>query len=552
MVKLLGKISKIWNFFRNPSVIIFSVVIIFIYGVYLFSYNRIAGDAASHLLLAVSPILKIGVPYKDFWEIKPPVWPFILYLWTSVFGFKILSIRILNLIVAALVVIIGRLIYKKVLITPVFEMVFIFTMVVTFSPILYSYMFLPTELLGLLLSMFALVSLMFFKNDFNKFYWSGFLFLAASQTKEPFTFCVLAVMPVLLETLLKRGFGSFIKNTSQFLLGIISGVLILYLYLSSFGSVNAYMQVFQYKQRFFRFTYEKLVQNFMPGFSAAERTFTEFSYGLLFISILAILMFLLANKFRKNLKFNSKLQRLESAPLIVLDKDSLNKYVVLLYAIGSFLGFGLGGSYGQHYLIQIVFPFYLLLGVILSYIFREVSFLAAKPKIYLIPAIVIFLFSILITLPKRQYFLSFLPYATTNRNFVMNDDIAGFERRMAELTTEDQCVLSVYGWGASENYLYSERRPCTRFFLANIVKEGWQNNEYAQSILNNPPAAIYYRTNASDMDVGKFESEVIDISNIIKNCYVEDTVENVIYIPKIKNDDEGLKRCIKSSSGIEG
>ncbi len=546
----MGKVSKIWNFIRKPSVIVISVAVILLYGIYLFSFDRIAGDAASHLLLAVSPILKIGVPYRDFWEIKPPVWPLMLYLWSSVFGFKIVSIRIINLIVAGLVAIMSKLIYKKIFPTPVYEMVFVFTIIVTLSPILYSYIFLPTELLGLLLSLLALVSLVFFKGDFNKFYFSGLLFLAASQTKEPFTLTVIAILPVLLETLLKHGFVRLTKNISQFLLGLISGVIVLYLYLSSFGSVNAYIQVFQYKQRFFRFTYEKLVENFMPGFSAAERTFTEFSYGLLFISVLAIIMFLLANKFRKNLKFNSKLQRLESTPLVVLDKNNLNNYVVLLYAVGSFLGFGLGGSYGQHYLIQVVFPFYILYGLIVSYIFKEVLFLFTKPKRYLIPAIVIFVISIFIIIPKRQYFFSFIPYMIANRNFVMADNVTGFETRMTELTAKDQCVLSVYGWGASENYLYSKRRPCTRFFLANIVKEGWQNNEYAQSILDNPPAAIYYRTNASDMDVGKFESEVINISNIIKNCYVKDTVENVIFIPKMKNNDD-LKNCVKASSGVD-
>jgi hypothetical protein len=90
------------------------------------------------------------------------------------------------------------------------------------------------------------------------------------------------------------------------------------------------------------------------------------------------------------------------------------------------------------------------------------------------------------------------------------------------------------------------RRPCTRFFLANIVTQDWQKKEYAKDIMENPPAVIYYRTGGADMNIQKFESEVINISKIIKNCYIKDSIEEVIYIPKTKNVEE-LKNCIRTS-----
>jgi hypothetical protein len=534
---------KMWYVVRKPFLLVFSLAIIFLFGVYLFSLNRVAGDAASHLLLAVSPILKIGSPYKDFWEIKPPVWPLILYLWSNLFGFGILSIRIINIIVAAIVVFLTWLVYKKVFPTPVFEIIFFFTIIIVLSPILHTFL-LPTEFLGLALSMGALLVLIGSKKDFPKFYFSGILFFIASQTKEPFMFTVLAVLPVFFESLLKKGFRGLVGNITQFLLGIFTCFAGIYIYLAGLGSVGAYIEIFKYKQIFFPFTFERLSSNFLPGFYAAERTFTEFSHGFSLLIILAVFVFYLVNKFKKTLIFKQSGSRLTLKSVIVSDPEKIIKYSVLFYAIGSFLGFGLGGSFSTHYLIQVVIPFYIIYGFLFSYLFNNASYLFKKSKLYFYAVLVLIGFSVVILMPKRPYFSRYLPKTT---NFSMTDNISGLERRITELTTKDQCVLSVYGWGVSENYLYSERRPCTRFFLANIVREDWQKKEYAKDIMENPPTIIAYQTSGADMNIQKFESEVINISKIIKNCYVQDTVENTIFIPKTKNIG-GLQNCVKANS----
>ena len=534
---------KMWYVVRKPFVIVASAIILFLFGVYLFSQTRLAGDAASHLLLAVSPILKIGSPYKDFWEIKPPVWPLIVYLWSNLFGFGIFSIRIINIIIAALVTFVSYFIYKKVFPTLVFEMIFLFTIIILLSPIINSFI-LPTELLGLLFSISALLVLVSLRKDFPKFYFSGLLFFSASQTKEPFTFTVLAVLPIFFESLLKKGFRGLVGNIMQFLLGIFTGFAGIYIYLAGLGSVGAYIEIFKYKQIFFPFTFERLSSNFLPGFYAAERTFTEFSHGFSLLIILAVFAFYVVNKFKKTLIFSQSGSQLTLKSVNVTDPEKIIKYSVLFYAIGSFLGFGLGGSFGSHYLIQVVIPFYIIYGLIVSYLFSNVLFLFNKSKLYFYIVLILLGFSTLIIMPKRQYLSSYLPKTA---NFSMTDNISSLERRITELTTKDQCVLSVYGWGVGENYLNSERRPCTRFFLANIVLQDWQKKEYAKDIIENPPAVIAYRTSGADLDVTKFESEVINISKIIKNCYVQDTVENTIFIPKARNVTN-LKNCINDNS----
>lgn len=534
--------GKVWNSVKKPLVLVVSVVILFLFGITIFLQNRIAGDGASHLLLAVSPLLKMGSPYKDIWEIKPPVLPLVLFLWSSLFGFGILSMRIVTILIASLVVFVSYHVYKKIFLTPIFEIVFCSTIIIVLSPILN--FLLSTELLGLLISLGALLALIGFKKDFPRFYLSGLLFFAASQTKEPFSLTVLAVLPFFFGAFLKNGFRRVVINLTQFLLGILTCFMGIYIYLASLGSVKAYLEVFKFKQTFYPFKFDILTQNFLPGLYTTEITFTEFSRAFSILLILAALSFYLINKYKKTLNFNLRNSQLIMNPIVVLDPEKTIKYSIFFYALGSFLGFGLGRSYGSHYLIQVVVPFYMMGGLVIDYLFKNVTFLFGKSKPYFYIALIFMVFSLIVIAPKRQYFSSYLPKVT---NFSMTDQILGFERRITELTTKDQCVLSVYGWGVGENYLYSMRKPCTRFFLANIVTQDWQKNEYRKDILENPPALIVYQTAGADMNIQKFESGVINICKIKDNCYIRDSIDSILFLPK-SQDIESLKKCIKDNS----
>jgi hypothetical protein len=512
-------------------------------GIYLFSQPRLAGDVASHLLLAVSPILKIGSPYKDFWEIKPPVWPIMLYFWSRLFGFSILSIRIINVIVAALVALVTWHVYKRIFRFPVLELIYCFSIVIVLSPILNSIIF-PTELLALLLSLSALLSLIGFRNDFPKFYLSGLLFFAASQTKEPFTFTILSVVPVFIVLLIQRGLRATFKNAALFLLGVLTSFIGIYIYLARLGSVGSYVEVFKFKQAYFPFSLERFSQYFYPGFYRAAITFTEYPRSLFILIAFALISFYLVNRFKKTLGLDKNNLVLSMKSVVIADSAKIQKYSALFYAIGSFVGFALGATFGSHYLIQVVVPFYVITGLIYSYLFNSTLFLIRKSKLYFCLMLFMVIFSTVMLMPKRPYLSS---YIHEEVNFILTDNVYGFERRITELTAKDQCVLSVYGWGTSESYLYSERRPCTRFFLANIVLLDWQKREYAKEIIENIPAVITYQIVGADMDVEKFESEAINVSKIVKNCYKQDSKEKILYVPKI-NDVEILRDCIKTNA----
>jgi len=543
MDRLIIKTSNIWVNVRKPLLLLFFIIISIFFSIYILSIPRIAGDAASHLLLAVSPILKIGSPYRDIWEIKPPVWPLVMYLWSSVFGFGILSLKIANIAFGIGVLFISRKIYKTVFQTPVFEIIFIFSMVVVLSPIFHTFL-IPTEILGLFLSIAALLIIIKTNNEFNKFYFSGLLFFAASQTKEPYSFTMLAVLPFLFESLLSGGILKLIRNILQLLMGVFTGFIIIYFYLICFGSVDAYIEIFKYKEVVYKFTLEKLFLSSLTGFQVIERTYSEFSSGFFIVIIMVVFSFLLINIYKKTIRLNSKRTRLIFKPIDIVKHNKIQKCSVLFYSIGSILGFGIGGSFGSHYLIQVAIPYYFIGGLMISYLFDNVSTSFGKSKLRFLTTLIIFIISLIVITPKRQYFSSYIQEKYT---LYLSDTVNSYVRRVSDLTIKDQCILNVYGWGSSEDYFYSKRKPCTRFFLPNIVTQAWQKSEYAKAIKDNPPSVIIYRVAGADMDVPKFESEVINIKKIIENCYIQDYIESSIYIRKT-NNFEILKKCIIDSS----
>ena len=140
----------------------------------------------------------------------------------------------------------------------------------------------------------------------------------------------------------------------MFLFGIISGVTILLTYLISTNSLKAYSQIFQYKEVFYPFSIDRMFRNVGTAITATNNTFIEFSRGLLLLILLAFLIFVLTNKFKRTATYNLKREKLTLKSIAIIDKGNLPKYVVAFYAMGSFLGFGLGGAFGSHYLIQAV------------------------------------------------------------------------------------------------------------------------------------------------------------------------------------------------------
>jgi hypothetical protein len=111
-------------------------------------------------------------------------------------------------------------------------------------------------------------------------------------------------------------------------------------------------------------------------------------------------------------------------------------------------------------------------------------------------------------------------------------------------------LLSVYGWDAGAYYHYSKRDPCTRFFLSPLVDKSpslWKL--YKNEIYSNPPRSIVYLTDGSDIDVARFEANVLNWKSILAGCYQSD--QKGAYVPKLENTSPHLlESCLRKFSKV--
>ena len=75
-----------------------------------------------------------------------------------------------------------------------------------------------------------------------------------------------------------------------------------------------------------------------------------------------------------------------------------------------------------------------------------------------------------------------------------------------------RCSINVYGWGSGGFYLYSKSKPCTNYFLPNLVTSDQMAIDYRKDIEQNPPRVIKYGCldylTCSDLDTNEFETNV--------------------------------------------
>jgi hypothetical protein len=86
-----------------------------------------------------------------------------------------------------------------------------------------------------------------------------------------------------------------------------------------------------------------------------------------------------------------------------------------------------------------------------------------------------------------------------------------------------QCTVNVYGWDSGSFYLYSKSKPCTKYFLPNLVVSDQMAIEYRKDIEQNPPRVINYGCldylTCSDLDIIEFEIVVFPYAKVISSCY---------------------------------
>ncbi len=129
--------------------------------------NLLTGDGASDVISAISYHYGLGVPYKDYWDYRPPGFIMLVDFWVRIFGFKIFTFKLLELLfrfgIGLEICFLARIIFSP------FQafVVACLTNFVFFSPGFGTMML--AEPYGLFFSLLGLLILLFVKN-FNRRY----------------------------------------------------------------------------------------------------------------------------------------------------------------------------------------------------------------------------------------------------------------------------------------------------------------------------------------------------------------------------------------------
>lgn len=526
--------------------------------------NFVGSDGASIVLSAISHNFGLGAPYKDYWGYYPPGFMMLIDFWVRIFELKIFSFKLLEILIRLGVGLEICLLARRIF--PSFQalVVSLFTCFVFFSPIFGTLML--AEPYGLFFSLLGLLILLSVKNLEQKFIFSSAFFFLSGQMKDPFVFSVLSYVPLVFCPLFVRDYRSFFKSIFFILCGFSLVFFILWAYVTFLGSWDAYVATFLFKSSNFHARFwENLgffVNRVFGAIKGVKDTFFYFQYSTFAILFFWFVFFVFSLIPRKSFLFPKKIKKetlVFTFPSVrfILTEERLKSIIVVFFSLGIFMGFSLNNGYTPRYLTMVIVPLYFFWSVIISSIASNLQILLKfkRKNLFFLLAVGVLLF------PKPWIFSPYLDIPFGNAlsqaytNLILPDIDTPVEKYISSKISPSDCMVSLYGWKSPEPHLYSTRRPCSRFVQANMINADWQKAEYREAIFKNPPKAVVYSLTGADMDVLRFDREVINYTKIIKNCYIQDYKYThngrwplELYFPIYSSEE--LKKCIKDNATI--
>lgn len=362
--------------------------------------------------------------------------------------------------------------------------------------------------------------------------------------KEVFAFTGLALFPHLLKAI-NIGKKDLKKIISSSLLGILSALAILVGYLVANQSLGEYKSILSYKSTQFSLTDSgKFETNLIHAVQYPKERFMYFGYEtatILFATFCFLLILI-------SLKLKIKKSRVQTINM-PLPKKIMEYGILLFFWFGSTIGYMFQGRFGYKYEMPMILPMLLIISLSVKIILKSftelLKFKIEKKYYFLISATLIALF----LLPKKFFFLE-LYQDITDYNFSIHTDrwlnlenssSLEIQNYIKSKTEKSDCITAVYGWGVGSLYYYAQRPSCSKYFLINILPAE-KYEEYRKEIINNPPEAIVYISQSTDMNIEKFEKSAFNFSQAIENCYLEDSEFSNLYWSKL--DQEEMKECL--------
>ena len=471
----------------------------------------------------------LGSPYNDYFINRPPGAFVFIQLWAKVFGYKLQSWVILESILLLsisllLYSVFNFLIPKFVSAISAFLALFILLFSGTLS------MFLPLEIIGVFIVLLATRTLIFDSSSLQRnIVFFALLIFAASVREQYVIVFVLMYLSVAISKARER---KLLRATQACLLGVLLTGSVLCLHFLRHSNFGSFVSVFKDEfnsekhplKNYFGWTIDAISFHSNTSFSSLVFKPQLHMYIIciaFFCSLFSIFVFL------KNSPSNSRM----FAPFIVGTTG------LLLIASVSWQSSGF--RFSSHYAISSLLGIFLCTVSLISLLIRFVRFKFDLHKQWAyIPLALLLLLApsaetidlFRITFNKTS---AFTPASQFSR--FTNDQPSLNELKTAEIiqrsSIDFRCSISVYGWGSGSFYLYSKSKPCTKYFLPNLVAPKRMALDYRSEIEQNPPRVINYGClevlSCSDLDISEFETIVFPYSKVIADCYLSIATEQL-------------------------
>ena len=548
------------KYMRSHSQVLFWIIFVALFTTFLLgrrSEFRVSHDFSSYLLPAYGESHGQGNVYLDYFINRPPMLFSLIKIWGTTFGWRY-STWVLLEILSLLIVSLGTYTLAKQFLHLVSARLFtlIFLSTLLFSDI--TSMFLTSEIIAL--GFIVLATVILIKAvDLNtrSLTISSALFTFSALIREQFavvTICFIFGLSCV--TLLHR--PKFIA-ISQAIFG--SGVVLFFtaVYLFVNQSFSSFFHIFlntfknehvglpQYRNWLLEVVPKLSDYFYFSAFAQHQLIITLFPIGIMSLG--------LRRHFGKDRKS------------LLSESNSINFF--LLWIIGSSLLISTGWqSHGSRYTGHYALPSFVgltLMSIVVLGFLRQVSnkiesrsSLKRLSYFVLIAAIFVSLLpgeQTVTTLSQSYTHISpsnFINRISNSDSEVLSAEEATALRIISTSPRDFKCSVNVYGWGTADFYYYTRSKPCSRFFLVNLITEVKDFEEYRKSLTENPPRIISYgcrRVNCSDLEYKDFEQAGFPFSNVLAACYHmiksrnTDFEDEGLYLSNF-NSRESQQRCI--------
>ena len=489
--------------------------------------SRLSHDFSSYVLPAFAQSHGQGNVYVDYFINRPPILFSLIEMWGNTFGWRYSSwvlLEISCLLVVSLCVYSLARQFLYLITAQVLTLIFLLTLL--FSDM--TSMFLTSEILALsfiILATFILVKAVDLKA--RSVIVSSALITISTLVREQF-----ALIPVLFIfglTYLAPPNRSKLIVIMQALIG--AGIILIFV--STFFVVN---QSFSSFYQIFANTFREERVGFLQYGTWSLEALTKLDSYFYFSSFsqfgFLVLLFPVGLVCLHQLK---QLREKRGSILFV----SNTGYLVFIWIIGISLLISTGWqSHGYRYHGHYALPSFLgltiacigVLGFLQEISNRINSRTALKQSLNILLIVIIFVLYLpgqpTMTTFSESYIhipsSNFIERISKSDSEVLSSEEVIAKRILLSSPKNFNCSVNVYGWGVADFYYYTQSKPCSRFFLVNLLRDDKDFEEYRDSLVSNPPRVISYgcvKVECSDLNYVEIEQLGFPFSKVIKSCY---------------------------------